>query len=53
LYIPSRSIRDFSTFSVYRNFKASPSARSVSAASTVCWNTDIFNKDRIPLMHIS
>jgi hypothetical protein len=24
---PSRSVRDFSTFSVHRNFKASPSAR--------------------------
>jgi hypothetical protein len=53
LRIPSRSIRDFCAFSVYRNFKASPSARCVSAANTVCWNIDIFNKDRILLMHIS
>jgi hypothetical protein len=35
LRIPSRYIRDFSTFSVHRNFKASPSARCVSAANTV------------------
>jgi hypothetical protein len=46
-------MRDFSTVSVHRNFKASPSARRVSAASTVCWNTDMFNKDSILLMHIS
>jgi hypothetical protein len=32
LRIPSRSIRDFSTSSVHRNFKASPSATCVSAA---------------------
>jgi hypothetical protein len=53
LCIPSRSIRDFCAFYVYRNFKASPSARCVSAANTVCWNIDVFNKDRILLMHIS
>jgi hypothetical protein len=53
LRIPSRSIRDFSAFSVHRNFKASPSTRCVSAANTVCWNIDIFNKDCILLMHIS
>jgi hypothetical protein len=52
-YYLLRSIRDFSTFSVHRNFKASPSARCVSVANTVCWNTDIFNKDDILLMHIS
>jgi hypothetical protein len=38
---------------VLRNFKASPSARFISAANTVCWNIDIFNKDRTLLMHIS
>jgi hypothetical protein len=47
LRIPSRSIRDFSTFSVHRNFKASPSARCVSAANTVCWNIDVFNKNTV------
>jgi hypothetical protein len=49
LHIPSMAIRDFSAFSVHRNFKASPSARCVSAAKTI----DIFNKDHILLMHIS
>jgi hypothetical protein len=53
LRIPSRSIRDFSTFSALHNFKASSSARCVSAASTVCWNINIFNTDRILLRHIS
>jgi hypothetical protein len=46
-------ISDFSTFSVHRNFKASPSARCVSAVNVVCWNIDMFNKDRILLTHIS
>jgi hypothetical protein len=36
LRIPSRSFNVFSTFSVHRNFKASPSARCVSASNTVC-----------------
>jgi hypothetical protein len=53
LHIPSMAIRDFSAFSVHRNFKASPSARCVSAANTVCWTIDIFNKDYILLMHMS
>jgi hypothetical protein len=53
LRIPSRSIMDFSIFFVHRNFKASPSARCVSAANTVCWNIDTFTKDRILLTHIS
>jgi hypothetical protein len=53
LRIPSRSFRDFSAFPAHSNFKASPSAICVSAANTVCWNTDIFNTDRILLTHIS
>jgi hypothetical protein len=52
LRIPSSSIRDFSSFCVHRNFKASPSARCVSFANAVCWDIDIFNKDRILLMEI-
>jgi hypothetical protein len=43
LRIPSRSIGDYCTVSVHRNFKA----RRVSAANAVCWNMDIFNKDWI------
>jgi hypothetical protein len=36
LRIPTRSIRDYTTFTVHRNFKVSPSARCVSAANAVC-----------------
>jgi hypothetical protein len=36
LRIPPMSTRDFSTFSFHRNFKASPSARCVSAANIAC-----------------
>jgi hypothetical protein len=53
LRIPSRYIREFYTLSFHRIFKATPSARCVSAANTVCWNIDVFNKDRILFMHIS
>jgi hypothetical protein len=44
LGIPTRSIRDYSTFTVNRNFKAGLSARRDSAANAACRNTDIFNK---------
>jgi hypothetical protein len=47
LRIATRSIRDFYTFSVHRNFKASPFTRCASAANGVFWN-----KDRILLLHI-
>lgn len=41
------------TFTVNRNFKASPAARSVSALNAVSKTTDIFNKDCIQLTDIS
>jgi hypothetical protein len=44
LRIPSRSIRDYSTFPVHRNFKTGPSAKCVSAANAVCRDITIFNK---------
>jgi hypothetical protein len=47
LRIPTRSIRDYTTFTMHRNFKVSPSARCVSAANAVCRSIDIFNKDCI------
>jgi hypothetical protein len=50
LRIPSRTIRDISPSSVHRDFKASPSARCVSATTQ---SVDIFNEDRILLTHIS
>jgi hypothetical protein len=53
LRIPSRRIRDFSTFVVNHNFKVSPSARCVSAANAICKEIDIFNKDKITLVDVS
>jgi hypothetical protein len=53
LHIPTRSIRDYTTFTVHRNFKVSPSARCVSAANAVCRCIDIFNKDYILLTDVS
>jgi hypothetical protein len=38
---------------VHRNFKASPSARCISAADAVLWSIDIFNKDCILLTDVS
>jgi hypothetical protein len=53
LRIPTRSVRDYTTFTVHRNFKVSPSARCVSAANAVCRCIDIFNKDCILLTDVS
>jgi C4-dicarboxylate transporter len=50
---PLGMLRDFSTFTVHRNFKVSPSARRVSAANAVCRSIDIFNKDCILLADVS
>jgi hypothetical protein len=51
--IPTRSVRDYSAFTVHRKFKVSPSARCVSAANAVCRSIDIFNKDCIRLTDVS
>jgi hypothetical protein len=53
LRIPTRSVRDYSTFTVHCNFKVSPSVRCVSAANAVCRSIDIFNRDCILLTDIS
>jgi hypothetical protein len=53
LRIPTRSISDYTTFTVHRNFKVIPSARCVSAANEVCRCIDIFNKDCILLTDVS
>jgi hypothetical protein len=53
LRIPSSSIRDYSTFTVNRNFKVSPSSRCVSAANADCRSTDVFNKDCISLADVN
>jgi hypothetical protein len=42
--IPTRLIRDYSTFVVNRNFKISPSARRVSAAVAICKDIDFLTK---------
>jgi hypothetical protein len=41
LRIPTRSIRDYSTFTVQSNFKVSSSARCISAVNAVCRSIDI------------
>jgi hypothetical protein len=49
----SRIIRDCSTtFMLNHSFKVSPSARCVSAASAICKDIGIFNKDYISLTDI-
>jgi hypothetical protein len=53
LRILTRHVRDFSTFTVHRNFKVSSSAKCVSAANAVCRSIDIFNTDCIRLTDIS
>jgi hypothetical protein len=53
LCIPTRSVRENSTFTILRNFKVSPSARYVSAANAVCRSIDNPNKDCILLTDIS
>jgi hypothetical protein len=53
LHIPTKSIRDYTTLSVHRNFKVSPSARCVYAANAVCRSIDIFNSDCILLTDVS
>jgi hypothetical protein len=50
LRIITRSVRDYSTFTVHHNFRVSPSARFVSAANAVCRSIDIFNKDVFGLL---
>jgi hypothetical protein len=45
--VPTRQIREFSTFSVSSALKHSPSARCVIAASDVCRYLDIFHKNNI------
>jgi hypothetical protein len=47
LRIPSRSIKNDSTFYVNLNSKASPSPRCVSAANAVYRNIDIFNPSKV------
>lgn len=45
-----QSIRDYPTFTISCNFKASPSLRCVCATNAVSRSTDIFNKDLFCLL---
>jgi hypothetical protein len=45
--VPTRQIREFSTFSVSSALKYSPSARCVIAANDVCRYLEIFHKNNI------
>jgi hypothetical protein len=51
LSVHARLIRDFSTFDVRHRAKVIPSARCVSAASTLCRYIDIFNGQSLSLIH--
>jgi hypothetical protein len=53
LRMPTRSIRDYATFTVHRNFKVSPSAGCDTAANAVCRSIHIFNKDYILITDVS
>jgi hypothetical protein len=43
--VPTRQIRDFSTFSVSSALRSSPSPRCVIAANEICRFLDIFGKN--------
>jgi hypothetical protein len=43
--VPTRQIREFSTFSVSSALRNSPSARCVIAANEICRFLDIFGKN--------
>jgi hypothetical protein len=45
--VPTRQIREFSTFGVIIALRSSPSARSVIAASDICRFLDIFSKNNV------
>jgi hypothetical protein len=45
--VPTRQIRDFSTFSISSGLRHSPSVRCASAANETCRLLDIFGKDTV------
>jgi hypothetical protein len=45
-------LRDFPLFTVGSSHKSCPSARSASAANTICKDNDIFSKQLVTLNHI-
>jgi hypothetical protein len=47
IHVPVRNFRDFGSL-----HKSCPSARSASAANTICKDIDIFSKQLVTLNHI-
>jgi hypothetical protein len=52
IHVPVRKFRDFLLFNVGSSHKSFPSARSASAANTICKDTDVFSKQLVTLNHI-
>jgi hypothetical protein len=52
IHVPVRNFRDFPFFTVGSSHKSCPSARSTSAANTMCKDIDIFSKQLVTLYHI-
>jgi hypothetical protein len=49
LLVPTKQIRDFSTFNVSNVSRLNPSTRCVTAANNICKSLDVFNKHNISL----
>jgi hypothetical protein len=52
IHVPVRNFRDFPLFTVGFSHKSWPSARSASAANTICNNIDIFSKQLVTQSHV-
>jgi hypothetical protein len=52
LRVPTRYLRDFSTFNFSPSLKNCPSARCASAANVVCRDFDVFKTNNVSLSHI-
>jgi hypothetical protein len=53
LRVPTKQIRDFSTFKVSNVSRLSPSTRCVTAANSICRSLDTFSKHTISIDDIS
>jgi hypothetical protein len=47
IHVPTRQIREFSTFSMSCALRHNPSARGTVAANDICRFLDIFNKNSV------
>jgi hypothetical protein len=52
IHVPVRNFRDFPLFTVGSSHKTCPSARSASAANTICKDIVVFSKQLVTLNHI-